>query len=86
MAETTSRSAREQARRWIENWRVVNEAQDALARSGPAPDAAACIEAGLALIRFARSAREANATTSGREAGEEAVRQTWLRLRAAHVR
>lgn len=86
MADTTSASIREQMRRWIENWRVVNEAQDDLVRSEPTPDPAASLEAGLALIAFARSIREGRPhLADGREVDEESVRRTWRRLRAAHV-
>jgi hypothetical protein len=73
-------------RRWIENWREVNEAQDDLVRSEPTPDAAASLEAGLSLIAFAGSIRERHPQIEAeREVDEESVRCTWRRLRAAHV-
>lgn len=87
MTDTPSAAARELRRRWIENWRVVNEAQDSLVRSESMPDPATSLEAGLSLIAFARTLSRDNARPPhGREADDEAVRRTWQRLRAAHVR
>lgn len=87
VAHTTSTFAREQMRRWTQNWRVVNEVQDELVRAEPVPDAAGALEAGLSLMAFAREVREADPQLAAwREAGEDSVRCTWQRLRAAHVR
>ena len=87
MTDTTSATTRAQLRQWMENWRVVNEAQDSLVRSEFTPDPTTSLEAGLSLITFARSLGRDNARPSpGRDADDEAVRRTWRRLRAAHVR
>ena len=87
MADTTSATARAQLRQWMENWRLVNEAQDSLVRSESKPDPATSLEAGLSLIAFARSLGRDNARPPHeRDADDEAVRRTWRRLRAAHVR
>jgi hypothetical protein len=85
MADETSTADREQRRRWIANWRVVNDAQDELARSAAAPDPAASLARGLSLIEFARRVRARDGDTR-RDRDVESVRRTWRRLRAAYVR
>ena len=87
MAGSVSMVDRTRLRRWVSNWRTVNEVQDELTRAMAPPDPAACLERGLSLIAFTRHARTASPDAMrDREAGAQAVRQTWRRLRAAHGR
>ena len=87
MADTTPESVQEQMRRWLANWREVNEAEDEQSRTGPAPDPATCLETGLSLIDFVLRSRTPDAQVDEWSTGRtEAVRRTWRRLRAAHIR
>jgi hypothetical protein len=75
---------REQMRRWMDNWRAVNAAQDELVRAAPPPDPVACLELGLSMIALALDAN-AGPRIDSQEA-DDAVTDVWRRLRAAHRR
>ena len=77
------RRAREEMRRWLARWRVVNETQDALARSEPLADPGAALEKGLAMIDVAFQLRESSPDPAAADdASDERVRETWRRLRS----
>jgi len=87
-SESTPLSAdgRAAMKRWLENWRAVNEAQDELVRSEPPRDSARCLEDGLSLIAFGRRMRDPGVARDRREADVETVRRAWRQLRLARGR
>lgn len=86
MSDFSSAAAPAPLRQWVENWRLVNAKQDALIRSASSPNPAACLEAALSLIAFARSLDPDSRLPNTREAEDEAVRRTWQYLRADYIR
>jgi hypothetical protein len=87
MSDMTPTGDHEQMRRWMANWRIVNEAQDELVRTAQAQDPTACLETGLSLIDFALRGREGRPTLARTDASDvESVSRTWRRLRAAYGR
>ena len=76
---------RDQLRRWLANWRVVNETQDALTRAAPPVDSATCLALGVSMIDIALHLRRRHADVEERAGSEDhSVQQTWRRLRAAY--
>jgi hypothetical protein len=87
MSRHVSKAERDAMRRWLGNWKVVNQVQDDLIRNAPPDDPAASLERGLSLIDFARRlAGQSSDGDSRRDTEAESVRQTWMRLRAAYGR
>ena len=87
VADTERALAREQMRQWLANWRAVNEAQDNLVRSDPAPDPASALERGLSLIEFALPVRAPLPEGDrSHDLEDESVRHTWRQLRLSYGR
>lgn len=90
MDKNASPGDREGLRRWLENWRAVNRAQDELVRVVPPPAPAVSLAAGLSMIDLALrlgGRRPQVEEVEWRQRREtESVQRTWIRLRAAHGR
>jgi hypothetical protein len=84
MGEGVQDAERQDVRRWLARWRAVNEKQDELARSEPAPDAGTLLESGLSLIEFAFALQRPTLDDAEARKGSDAVRATWRRLRDRH--
>jgi hypothetical protein len=87
MSDGASATDRDQMRRWLANWRVVNETRDELVRSAPPSDPVACLARGLSLIDFARRLHESRGDDDAlSDSEDESVRETWVRLHASRTR
>ena len=89
MSTASSAVNRDAMRRWLANWRAVNEAQDELVRAAPAPNPVACLEQGLEMIDLARQVTSAGQQAVPTDANKDdaaAIQRTWARLRSAYRR
>jgi hypothetical protein len=85
MEEKSSSLDRERLRRWVANWRIVNDAQDALIKAAPPADPAACLAIALSMIDVAMQISRRHAPVAQHHE-DDSVHQTWIRLRAAYGR
>jgi hypothetical protein len=85
--ETVSAADREATRRWLDNWRSVGRAQDALLDASPPPEPADCLARGFSLVDFARALAPTTIEPHVADnAGAVSIHETWIRLRAAYGR